>query len=147
MEEPQPAESCSRLPVAWPECTEYLYGVDLFNRAYLWEAHEAWELVWIAAGKIGEPAGFVQSLIQIAAALLRQHLETPRGARNLLARADRRLDDLHRRLLQEGEEWYCGVSVGSWRRAVADFLDREQAPYPFLILERGESRASSGPGS
>ena len=30
-------------PEDWRACGDYLYGVDLFNHGYYWEAHEAWE--------------------------------------------------------------------------------------------------------
>ncbi len=29
-----------------PSDESFLYGMDLYNHAYWWEAHEAWELVW-----------------------------------------------------------------------------------------------------
>src|SRR5688572_29964828 len=29
-------------PEGWPTLEAYLHGVDLFNRFYFWEAHEAW---------------------------------------------------------------------------------------------------------
>ena len=32
----------------WGECEEYLWGIDLFNRGFHWEAHEAWEVLWRA---------------------------------------------------------------------------------------------------
>ena len=31
------------LPEGWSQCPPYLFGVDLFNRSYFWEAHESWE--------------------------------------------------------------------------------------------------------
>ena len=30
----------------WRENQEYLFGCDLYNAGYLWEAHEAWEDIW-----------------------------------------------------------------------------------------------------
>ncbi|MCF6180357.1 MAG: DUF309 domain-containing protein, partial [Geopsychrobacter sp.] len=48
----------------WPDCVSYLYAVDLFNHGYWWEAHEAWEAVWLAAGQTSEGGRFVQGLIQ-----------------------------------------------------------------------------------
>ena len=127
--------ACRELPTSWNECAEYLYGVDLFNRAYLWEAHEAWEAVWIAAGKTRPPAMFVQGLIQIAAALLRQHLGTPDGARNLLARAHRRLAPVEADLVAAGKSTYLGIQIGPWKQAVERFLMTDSAPYPFLRLD------------
>ncbi|MCI0400820.1 MAG: DUF309 domain-containing protein [Gammaproteobacteria bacterium] len=55
----------------WYACEEYLYGIDLFNYGYWWEAHEALEAVWMAAGRRTEAGLFLQGLIQIAAANLK----------------------------------------------------------------------------
>ena len=49
----------------WQSCDAYLYGIDLFNYGYWWEAHEALEVVWIAAGRKTETGLFIQGLIQI----------------------------------------------------------------------------------
>lgn len=127
--EDQPSSPCRELPERWFECEEYLYGVDLFNRAYLWEAHEAWEIVWIAGGKSTEPATFVQGLIQVSAALLRAHLGTPRGAQNLLARAWGNLDRVTVPIS------YMGLAIEPWRLAVEQYLRDAGSPFPFLLLE------------
>ncbi len=55
----------------WCDCDEYLYGIDLFNHEYWWEAHEALEAVWVAAGRRTETGLFIQGLIQIAVAHLK----------------------------------------------------------------------------
>lgn len=47
---------------------EYLHAVDLFNHGYYWEAHEAWEGLWHAAGRGGREADFLKGLIKLAAA-------------------------------------------------------------------------------
>lgn len=135
VEESQPAGSCRNLPTQWRQCGDYLYGVDLFNRAFLWEAHEAWEWVWITAGKTTEPARFVQGLIQVAAALLRRHLGTPQGAQNLLTKAWRRLDSVEGCPPVSERQAYMGISVTVWRRSVEEFLTAGGGPYPFLNLE------------
>ncbi|MDA0658046.1 MAG: DUF309 domain-containing protein [Planctomycetota bacterium] len=54
-------------PENWQACTAYLAGIDLFNAGYYWEAHEAWELVWIQAGRTTCAARFIQGLIKLAA--------------------------------------------------------------------------------
>lgn len=56
----------------WQESEEYLYGVDCFNHGYWWEAHEAFESIWIAAGRTSQTGFFIQGLIQIAVALLKR---------------------------------------------------------------------------
>lgn len=42
-------------------------GVQLFNNGEWWEAHEAWEPIWLQAK--GERRAFIQALILLAAAL------------------------------------------------------------------------------
>src|SRR6059058_3393109 len=46
----------------------YLYAIDLFNHGFFWEAHEAWEALWHAAGRKGRTADFLKGLIKLAAA-------------------------------------------------------------------------------
>lgn len=68
----------------WRENEEYLYGADLFNAGYYWEAHEAWEGVWKASrGREETQALFVQGLIQVAAALLKRAMDVEGGAQSL----------------------------------------------------------------
>jgi predicted metal-dependent hydrolase len=68
-------------------CPEFLWGVDLFNHGYYWEAHEAWEAVWIAAGRTTPEARFVQALIKLAAAGVKAREGRPEGVRRHAARA------------------------------------------------------------
>lgn len=52
----------------WQDCESYLWGIDLFNAGFYWEAHEAWEQVWISVGRQGAIADFLKALIKLAAA-------------------------------------------------------------------------------
>ena len=71
-------------PGDWPDCEPYLYGIDLFNNGYWWEAHETWEIVWLAAGDRSTRCGiFVQGLIQLAAAQLKRVTGSAQGAQSL----------------------------------------------------------------
>ena len=58
-------------PAAWASCGEYLYGIDLFNESDYWEAHEAFEGLWVAAGRRTAPGLALQGLIQIAVVQLK----------------------------------------------------------------------------
>src|SRR2546426_12089964 len=40
----------------WRTLDDWLYGVDLFNHFYFWEAHEAWEGLWAAVERETPPA-------------------------------------------------------------------------------------------
>jgi uncharacterized protein len=79
-------------PARWDQSPTYLYGFDLFNLGYYWEAHETWEALWHAAGRRGAEATLLKGLIQLAVAgvKIRQGLtsaaeEHARRARDLFA--------------------------------------------------------------
>ena len=77
----------------WRTLDDWLYGIDLFNRFYFWEAHEAWEGLWAAVERDAAPSLMLQGLIQIAAALLKTHMGVVLGVRTLSAEG---LDKLRR---------------------------------------------------
>ena len=54
-------------PDHWEASRVYLRGFSLFVRGYYWEAHEAWEGLWIAAGRVGALAELLKALIKLAA--------------------------------------------------------------------------------
>ncbi|MDB5390040.1 MAG: hypothetical protein JWM11_5686 [Planctomycetaceae bacterium] len=83
-----------------PACELFQYGCRLFNAGYYWEAHEAWEGVWIAAGRKGLVADFVKGLIKLAAAGVKLREASPIGVQRHLTRAEELLM-LTRRLLSE----------------------------------------------
>lgn len=71
---------------------EYLWGIQLFNQGYYWEAHEAWELVWHASGRQGATADYLKGLIKLAAAGVKTREGRPEG----VARHSRRAAELFR---------------------------------------------------
>ncbi len=75
----------------WPRLQPYLRGVDLFNRWYFWEAHEAWESLWRAHPPHSAPARYIQGLIAAAAALLKLRMGQVQAARTLSTAACERL--------------------------------------------------------
>jgi uncharacterized protein len=84
----QAAEAIEPLdPKQWRECGEYLYGVDLFNHGFYWEAHEAWESLWHAAGRKGPIAIWLKTLIKLAAAAVKLREGNSRGVERHARRA------------------------------------------------------------
>jgi hypothetical protein len=65
----------------WRTCRDYLYGIDLFNHGFYWEAHEAWEGLWVACGRRGPTATYLQALINLAAAGFKARWGSARGMR------------------------------------------------------------------
>jgi len=72
-------------PRDWRSLDDWLYGIDLFNHFYFWEAHEAWEGLWTALPRETPPSLMLQGLIQLAAGLLKTHMGVIAGARVLSA--------------------------------------------------------------
>lgn len=77
---------------AWRANEAYLFGVDLYNHGYLWEAHEAWEGIWHPSKHDELQAEHLQGLIQCAAASLKIAMEQPRGLEKLAAFGTARLE-------------------------------------------------------
>ena len=74
-------------PTAYP--SQYLSGVELFNRQQFFECHEVWEDLWREAD---QPVKlFYKGLIQAAVSLLHLRDGNLHGARKLLAGAQRYL--------------------------------------------------------
>jgi hypothetical protein len=69
------------------DCLPYRAGIDLFNLGYYWEAHEAWERLWHAAGRQGSLADFFKALIQLAVVGVKFRESRPDGVRTHAARA------------------------------------------------------------
>ncbi len=78
-------------PAAWEACALYLRGVDLFNFAYWWESHEAFEAIWRGVRSGTPTAELLQALVQIAASELKRFAGSPRPAEALAGRALGRL--------------------------------------------------------
>ncbi len=88
-------------------------GVDLFNAGRFFEAHEAWEQVWMrcaGAEKVG-----IQGLIQAAAAMVHLERGNREGAQSLYEKSREKLAVL--------PETYCGLDIGDFRRALNDFFN------------------------
>ncbi len=61
----------------------YRKGLEAFNSAHFYEAHEHWEEVWLETPDPDKM--FLQGLIQIAAAFHHHSRANPQGTRNLLS--------------------------------------------------------------
>lgn len=108
-------------------------GIELFNQAEFFEAHEALEEVWRAA-----PAGekmFLQGLIQVAVALHHYSRGNAIGACSLLRRAHKNLSAY--------PESFAGLNVGELLAAVANWLKALETGGPRPSLPRLEVRGSS----
>jgi predicted metal-dependent hydrolase len=106
----------------WRDNADYLYGVDLYNHGFLWEAHEAWEGLWHSAKHDALQAEFLQGLIQCAAAALKVSMQQPRGVEKLAAFGLARLE----RVAREAAPDFMGLDVLEFAREFRAFA--ESAP-------------------
>lgn len=70
----------------WQQCDAYLFGFDLFNHGFYWEAHEQWEAVWLCVGRRGTVADLLKALIKLAAAGVKVREGKPVGVARHFAR-------------------------------------------------------------
>ena len=110
----------------------FLAGVAHFNAHEFWEAHEAWETIWLVAESDVEQ--FLQGMIQLAAAYHHVKRGTHRGAVRLF-------DAALRRLAAFPQQW-SGIDRGAaeaaarrHRESVAASDERvSAAEFPELVL-------------
>ncbi len=110
----------------WRNCESFLYGVDLFNQGYWWEAHEAWETVWLAAGRETEVGNFIQGLIQLAGAQLKRFTGVPRGAQMLTATGIEKLS--------VAQGIYLGIEIAPFIAEVERCLLADRGEFPTIEL-------------
>jgi hypothetical protein len=136
-------------PDRWQDSAAYRFGVDLFNHGFYWEAHEAWESLWHAAGRRGPVAIWLKALIKLAAAAVKLREGNSLGARRHAQRCKQLLGELRvanspdqawSELEASGGVRYCGVEVhGIDEIAAAIALEAERGlsgPAPRRVLDR-----------
>jgi uncharacterized protein len=121
----------------WADNAEYLWGVDLYNAGFFWEAHEAWEGLWRSAERDPHQRRFLQGLIQCAAACLKAVAGDATASRRLTARGLLRLE----RVCADCDGLFMGVDVA---RFVADFRRFADA-HPLAVDARPMLRLAPPP--
>ena len=109
-----------------------MYGVDLFNHRYWWEAHEAWEAIWLAAGRNSQAGCFIQGLIQLAAGQLKRIMEEPSGASLLTDSAAEKL--------AVGGSLFLGIAVEPLIESALASLSQSLELAPVIQLRWPETR-------
>lgn len=97
-------------PGNWQKSQLYLYGIDLFNRGYYWEAHEIWEALWRLT-ESGDPAELLlHGLIKLAAAGVKVRQNNSNGIRSHTRGAKHYFGQLRR--ISESD-YCCGFLIES----------------------------------
>ena len=124
-------------PEHWAENEDFLYGVDLYNHGYLWEAHEAWEGLWHQAKHDELQAQVLQGLIQCAAAALKIPMEQPVGLAKLSENGTGRLEHVARATTPP----YMGIDLWEFIGEFREFASKPDAVVddrPRLTLDGAE---------
>jgi predicted metal-dependent hydrolase len=102
-------------------------GIELFDAGYYWEAHEAWEVLWHAAGRRGPTADVLRGLIKLAAAGIKVRERREPGVRTHARRAAECFASARR----EGGAHQLGLDLDVWiERALAIAEDPPTDPGP-----------------
>ena len=123
-----PEQLASFTPEDWSCCEQFLYGIDLFNHGFWWEAHEVLEAVWVAAGRRTETGLFIQGLIQIAVA----HLKRFQGFHDTAKRMA--LGGLDK--MQRISGVYLGIKIAPFRSAVKAYFSGENVTPVIIELDK-----------
>jgi hypothetical protein len=113
----------------WPACHSYLFGFDLFNHGYCWEAHEVWEGLWRGCGRQGAVADFLKGLIKLAAAGVKRAQAQPAGVQSHARRARELFDNL----AQSGIEQLLGFRPAELARLADHLASDTDASSPTLV--------------
>ncbi len=113
-------------PDQWRTVPEYLLGIDYYNFAYWWEAHEILEEIWHLVGHRTEQGQFLQGLIQVAAGFLHRfggstrqfHIQAEKGRARLIKTPD----------------FYMGVDVAAFVKELDATLEQPSQHYPLIRL-------------
>ena len=82
----------------WQANAAYLYGHDLLEAGFYWEAHEVWEEVWLNCPANSAEKVLLQLLIQRANAGLKRRMGRDKAARRLDSEVQTLARELHGRL-------------------------------------------------
>jgi hypothetical protein len=121
-------------PGRWTAENAYLHGVDLYNNAFFWEAHEAWEAVWHGIGRRGVQAFFLKGLIQCSASLLHLHMGKHHPFERVSGRALGYLERVPEKL-------YMGLFLPGFLAEWCEFRIKNhlgKEAYPFIVLRYDE---------
>ena len=101
-------------PDTWSESRNYLFGIDLFNIGYYWEAHEEWERLWRASGPDSLCGRFLKGLVKMSAAGIKVRENSLHGVRRHAASAGEVFADI---AAETGDDEFCGLELTSMQYA------------------------------
>ncbi len=125
------------VPEEWENCEYYLYGIDLFNYGYYWEAHEAWETVWHACGHVGPTADFLKALIKLTAAGVKVRQQLLNGVQVHAANASKLFQQLKEQLETDTYMGLCFNTLIEFTEELSKnpFMDGHDIDEPCVVFD------------
>jgi predicted metal-dependent hydrolase len=121
---------------SWKTNRTYLYGFDLYNYSYWWEAHETWEGIWQLSKKKAPLGRFLQGLIQLSTVFLKRHQKRIKGVRSLAIKAIHNLEYVSQ---NASPKIYMGVDLQvlleKFRISIIEFLNDTPIVDPFKNIK------------
>lgn len=117
---------CGFSPQDWRSAPEYHLGIDYYNFAYWWEAHEILEEIWHKVGHQTQQGQFLQGLIQVAAGFLHRFAGRKKQFHRQVEKGLERLANV--------PDHYMGVDVLSFVDEVRATLVDQTDDYPLIEL-------------
>jgi len=114
-------------PDQWRKSDAYLFGCDLYNHGFWWEAHEAWEGLWHVVPNPSPQRRYLQGIIQVSAGHLQTRLAKAAGIKRLRDTSRRHLDLAFG---AAGDGSFMGVALGEWIGVVEAYWDLVLASDP-----------------
>ena len=90
----------------WAENRSYLYGLDLFNLGFYWEAHDEWDRLYKLTTADTLEGRFLKGLVKMAAAGMKVREESIHGVRRHAASAGEVFADI---AAESDVDRYCGL--------------------------------------
>ena len=114
------------------ENKQFARGIELFNAGKFFEAHEAWEELWLRES--GDEKTGLQGLIQVAAAFHHHGRQNRAGTESLLAAGLAKLAEL--------PETFGGIELARLRRDAKTWAESHPGNYPKikLAVRKGRER-------
>lgn len=118
----------------WRDSIDYLYGCDLYNHGYWWEAHEAWEGLWKVVPRGGAQHSFLQGIIQVAACHLKLYLGHGDGVARLRVSSQAHMSNACR---DSADAQCMGINIDTWMIRAESYFDECSthipSKYPYLL--------------
>lgn len=123
-------------PDQWQQSDNYLYGCDLFNAGWWWEAHETWEEQWhVTQAHSPGWTDLLKGLIQLAACALNRERGVHGGANRLLVTACEALQRA-----ESADEGDFGLDLSDLRARAHTHLAAEAPSVPGFYLRPTSER-------